>query len=319
MIRTIAYSVLVARVVPYLEQQLNSISDVLAVQKYAKQSFADGDVLEFRDIRDYGEINSRTQTLTLQKMTNIGIFQAHHAWSSGTNVMTGAVDSMQVSLAEITGDVPLSYNDLLDLYDRVNRDDPDGVALEAGDVSQLDLLSPSQLSPLVAGYRKYVETYGWSGDLANNILGLRQLPSFSYAHPTPLLSLPNDQIPAAVMEPITAASVANLVTDYSRLLVSIPVYNALRSRYLPGTSDSLLTAIGRDIEVVRTPALGSVLGTPTMVYLPALDDESLFYGNGGGMVTDYVDHGDRIIIRGYAVVAGAITMEPGNVLTATNL
>jgi hypothetical protein len=35
MIRTIAYNVLVARVIPYLEQQLNSISDVLAVQKYA--------------------------------------------------------------------------------------------------------------------------------------------------------------------------------------------------------------------------------------------------------------------------------------------
>lgn len=321
MLRDISLDQVRAHIAPYLVQELERVAAIALRQKVGAQAFANGEVLPFRDLSEWGTFDPMTKTIKVKKTSPVGIFQGHHCWSSGTNTMQSITQVMNIPVRSITGDVVICYEDIQRIYDSVVRNDPNGEMLEAGEIAPLRLLSPDDANPLIMGYRNYIETYGYNGDLSLGINGLASIPSSSFTFTTPWAAQAGDVLFSSIIEPITAATVANCSVDFKRILLPTAPYNTIMSKVLPGTSQTVwkaLTDLG--YEVVKVCGLDSAFnGVPTALYLPETSDESLFYGNMGSLLIDFFNEGDSIVARGYAHVAGAISTNSGNMLRATGM
>jgi hypothetical protein len=101
-------------------------------------------------------------------------------------------------------------------------------------------------------------------------------------------------------------------------LMPTAAYNTAMSKLLPSTSDTVLSALkGLGFTVEKVVGLDSAFGAATILYLPALNDPELFFGKVGDMTIKFFSEGDSIIVRGYAQLAGVISLNSGNVIRAT--
>jgi hypothetical protein len=296
------------------------VAKIALEERIADQTFANGKVLPFRDLSEWGQFDEMTRTVKIKKISPVGIFQGHTCLSRGTNTMTATTAVLNVPVREITGDVVICYKDLKTMYGKVMQNDPHHELLEKGEVAQLRLMSPDTANPLIQGYRNYIETYGYSGDLALGIAGLASIPASSYVFTTPWSALSAENVLSAIIEPVTAATQANCTVDFKRLLLPTAAYNQLISRFIPGTSDTLLSAVEKLMSVEKVCGLDTAFGgVQTALYLPAESDPSLFYGNMGQLLIDFFNAEDSIVARGYANVAGAVSTQSGNMIRATGM
>lgn len=310
-------SSLLARLSPYLEQELRRISDVVVQQKIAKESFANGEVVDIRDISDYATAEDAT-SIKIPKVSHVGIFQAHSNLSYGTNTSTEIVQELTVPIREVTHDVRIGFRQLRGMDALIQTMDADGAMLESGDVSALKLLKPNQVSPIIKAYRNYLESYGYSGDLSIGLQGLASVPSFSYVYPTAWAALTGDLLLSSIIDTITAVAIVDSTADFKRILMSTAAYNTVMAKVIPGTSDSVLSALQNlGFTVTRVVGLDSALGTPSVLYLPEISSPELFFGRVGDMQIKFFSEGDSIIVRGYAQLAGVVSLASGNMIRAT--
>lgn len=306
-----------ARISPYLEQELRRIADIVVQRKIAKESFANGEVIEVRDISEYGNVEDAT-SIKIPKVSHVGIFQAHSNLSYGTNTSTETVQELTIPIREISHDVRLGFRQLQGMAAIIETRDADGMLLESGDVSSLKLLTPNAVNPLIKAYRNYLETYGYNGDLSIGLQGLASVPSYSYNYPTAWSSLTGDLLLSAIIDTITAVNLTDATIDFTRILMPTAAYNTAMSKLLPGTSDTVLSALkGLGFTVEKVVGLDSAFGAATVLYLPALNDPELFFGKVGDMTIKFFSEGDSIIVRGYAQLAGVISLNSGNMIRAT--
>lgn len=279
-----------------IREELVALLPEAMERSYGNQPIANGNLMPIVTPDSLGDYNEDTRELLIRKFNHSGIFRIVSACQTGTNVMGSQIDTMRVILHEATGDVVVCHKKIQKAV--------------SGDTNITNI---NDANSLAKGWATYLETFGYTGDLAAGLQGLYTIPSPDFVFSAPWSTLTAEQIIGQIQAAISAHQDAFAESDLKILALPTAAFNRLKTVYITGTGESAMSALmsaNPGMEIIRVFQFSTADAGQPLGYLLPNDPDKLALVADQNVDLNAFNHMETMIIRGRVNVALVVAKDP---------
>ena len=266
-------------------------------RSYGSQPLSSGDLVPIVSPGEMGVYDPATRVLQIKKWNPAGVFRIVSRGQTGSNVLSTQLDLMQVILHNAQGEI------------RINQAAIDRYLAD----NEVNITNINDATVMAKGWKTYIETYGYTGDLAYGLQGLQSIPYPEYLASGTWASLTGSQLVAEMQSAISAHESGFAESDLKILALPTASFNVIKQKYLDATAVTVMEAFLKQnpqFAIIKVPQLNGINNGADMGFMLPRDPEKLALCVDESVKLKSYPYKTNIMVRGDVSTGLMVAMDP---------